>query len=93
MNKNNSIERSIILRILRRVCPSELYEGIEGDLIEQYDGELKIVGEKKARINFLFHALKFIRPGIILRNKFSIQLINLIMRVAESFEEQSILVH
>lgn len=79
MNKDDSIERSFILRILRKICPDEFYEGIEGDLLERYDQESKVIGKKKARVRFLFHALKFIRPGIILRNKFSIRLINLIM--------------
>src|SRR5258706_7089268 len=79
MNGNDSIERSLILRILRKLCTNDLDEGIEGDLIEQYEEELKTKGEKMARVRFFFHALKFIRPGIILRNKFSIRLINLIM--------------
>ena len=37
MNRDDSVERSFILRIFRKICPGELYEGIEGDLIEQYE--------------------------------------------------------
>src|SRR5277367_1806243 len=79
MNENDFIDRNITLRFLRKLCPNELYEGIEGDLVERYEAELKAVGRKRARVRFFFLALKFIRPGIILRNKFSIQFTTLMM--------------
>ena len=34
-------------RLLRAICPDELYEQIEGDLIEMYNYELKTVGKRK----------------------------------------------
>ena len=70
---------NLALGILQRFCPRNLFEGIEGDLIEQFEVDVAAVGERKASIRLFFNALKFLRPGIILRNKFSIQLINLIM--------------
>ncbi len=64
------------LRLLAWYCPRDLYEGIEGDLVEQFDEDVKQFGEKRARKKFAWSVLKFFRPGIILRNKFTVQLIN-----------------
>lgn len=61
-------------RLLRGICPEELFEQIEGDLIEIYNYDVKTIGERKAKLRFLSTALRFFRPGIILRNKFSIEL-------------------
>ncbi|MCW5912883.1 MAG: ABC transporter permease [Cyclobacteriaceae bacterium] len=60
-------------------CPPGLYEGIEGDLLEQFENDRKEFGEKKARRRFAWHVVKFFRPGIFLRNRFSNQLINTVM--------------
>jgi putative ABC transport system permease protein len=59
-------------RLLRAICPKELFEQIEGDLIEIYNYDVKTVGEKKARLKFIITAVRFFRPGIFLRNKFSL---------------------
>lgn len=67
------------LNILRRVCPPDLYEGIEGDLLEQFEVDVKVAGVKKARRRFMGNAIRFLHPSIILRNKFSFDLINTIM--------------
>src|SRR5258708_2119020 len=66
-------------RFLRWFCPPELYEGIAGDLLEQFDCDKKEVGEKSARRRFVWNTVNFFRPSIILRNRFSIQLMNTIM--------------
>ena len=79
MNRGSPIERSFILRVFRKVCPPELYEGIEGDLIERFEEDSEAFGRQKAKTKLIFHTLKFFRPDIILRNKFSIQLINFTM--------------
>src|SRR5688572_23298220 len=60
-----------VLRFLAWFCPQDLYEGIEGDLIEQFDEEVKDFGVAVARRRFLANTLRFLRPGIIFRNKFS----------------------
>lgn len=67
------------LQLLQRFCPSDLYEGIEGDLLEQFDADVQAVGVKKANRRFVWHVLKFLRPGILLRNRFTLNLITTIM--------------
>ncbi len=67
------------LRLLSLFCPSSLYESIEGDLLEQFEEDLKEAGEKKARRKLMWNVIKFFRPGIILRNKYSINLIQYAM--------------
>src|SRR3954470_499393 len=59
-----------LLRFLAWVCPEALYESIEGDLVEQLESDRKEFGEKIARRKFVINVLKFIRPGIFLRNRF-----------------------
>jgi putative ABC transport system permease protein len=57
-----------------------LYEGIEGDLLEQFDDDLRVYSNHtKARRQFVINTLKFFRPDIILRNRFALQLINTLM--------------
>lgn len=34
-------------RLLRAICPNDLFEQIEGDLIEIYNNDVKTVGKKK----------------------------------------------
>src|SRR6185436_4509900 len=77
-NRNTSPPR-YALHFLEWFCPRELHEGIEGDLLEQFEIDAKTLGEEKARQVFKWRVLKFFRTEIILRNKFSFQLINVIM--------------
>lgn len=60
-------------------CPPDLYEGIEGDLIQQFACDVKEAGEKIARRRLVLNVLRFFRPAIIFRNRFSFQLINTAM--------------
>jgi putative ABC transport system permease protein len=60
-------------RLLRAICPDELYEQIEGDLIEIYNYEVKTIGKRKAKVRFILACFRFFRPGIVLRNKFSVR--------------------
>lgn len=64
------------LRFLEWACPPGLYEGIEGDLLEQYEIDVLAIGERKAKRKFIWTLIKFLRPGIILRNRFSLSIIN-----------------
>ncbi len=66
-------------RLLRTICPKEFFEQIEGDLIEVYNHDVKSIGERKAKLNFIIISLRFFRPEIILRNRFSVQLTNIPM--------------
>jgi putative ABC transport system permease protein len=56
-----------------------LYEGIEGDLLEAFDHDVERFGLNRARRRMIWSTLRFFRLEIILRNKFSRQLINTIM--------------
>jgi putative ABC transport system permease protein len=67
------------VRFLRAICPEHLLEEIEGDLFQKYNKDLKLWGRKKARQKFIWNVVRFFRPGIILRNKFSFQLIDTTM--------------
>ncbi|MCW5912884.1 MAG: ABC transporter permease [Cyclobacteriaceae bacterium] len=72
-------ENRLPLRFLRWFCPPALYEGIEGDLLEQFESDIKEFGEKKAKRRFVWNVVKFFRPGIFLRNRISTHIINTIM--------------
>ena len=58
------------VNLLKAICPKELFEQIEGDLIEIYNYDVKTVGEQKAKLKFIITAVRFFRPAIIFRNKF-----------------------
>src|SRR5687768_13811890 len=60
-------------RLLRAICPDELYEQIEGDLIEIYNYEVKTAGKRKAKLRFILACIRFFRPGIVLRNKITLE--------------------
>lgn len=79
MNREHAHPPRVGLRFLRWFCPPKLFEGIEGDLLEQFEKDITESGEQIAKRRFLWHVLKFFRPGIILRNKFSTQFINIVM--------------
>ena len=59
---------------LRWICPAYLIEEIEGDLIQRYDRDVSKLGARKAKQKMLWNIIRFCRPGIVLRNKFSIGL-------------------
>lgn len=61
------------LRILRWVCPPQLLEEIEGDLEQQFSHDVRRHGERNARRRFMLKSLSFIRPGILLRHRFSFE--------------------
>ena len=66
-------------RVLRFICPLYLYEEIEGDLIQKFNLDVKKFGESKAKRRLIWNAIRFFRPGIILRNNFSVELNQLYM--------------
>lgn len=78
-------ENRLPLRFLRRFCPPELYEGIEGDLLEQFELDVALVGETRAKRKLFWNTVRFMRPGILMRNRFNNNLINTIM-VANYFK-------
>jgi putative ABC transport system permease protein len=58
--------------LLELFCPSEILEGVEGDLQEQFESDQKVHGYKKARRKLFWNVMRFFRPGIILRNKINL---------------------
>jgi len=62
------------LRFLAWFCPASLYEGIEGDLLEQFQTNVKSKKLWMAKAIFYWHVITFFRLEIILRNRFSPQL-------------------
>ncbi|MGK7390309.1 MAG: ABC transporter permease [Candidatus Cyclobacteriaceae bacterium M2_1C_046] len=66
-------------------CPDNLFESIYGDLLEEFDEDVKIDGVRKAKRRFTLKVIQFFRPGIIMRNSFNFNLISHIM-VASYFK-------
>ncbi len=67
------------LRLLELFCPPPLYEGIAGDLVEQFEMDSAALGLAKAKRRLALNAIRFLRPSILLRHNFSNPLINAIM--------------
>jgi putative ABC transport system permease protein len=68
-----------VMRLLRWFCPDHLFEEIEGDLIQKFQRDVRTFGEVKARRRLVWSVVRFCRPGIVLRNRFSKNIINTIM--------------
>src|SRR5688572_29132875 len=66
-------------KLLRVICPEELHDQIEGDLIEIYNHDVKTIGMRRAKLRFIAACLRFIRPGILLRNKFYLKFMHMTM--------------
>jgi putative ABC transport system permease protein len=69
----------IAFRILKWFCPPHLLEEIEGDLMQKFERDVKSVGERKAKRRLLWNAIRFFRPGILIRNDFQLKLIFMLM--------------
>jgi putative ABC transport system permease protein len=67
---------TLAFMFLEWFCPPKLYEGIEGDLREQFHLDTSAYGERFARRRLWIGVLRFFRPGIVLRNSVSFQIIN-----------------
>lgn len=59
---------------LQAICPEELWEEIEGDLIQRHHQHLARHGRRLAAWKLFKNTLHYARPGIVLRNKFSFDL-------------------
>ncbi len=66
-------ENHLAIRLLRAFCPPQLLEEIEGDLIQKFERDAKLYGERKAKRKLLWNTIRFLRPGIVLRKKSSHQ--------------------
>src|SRR5688572_9486242 len=72
MSNKRTPAHSLTLWFIRLICPQHLYEEIEGDLIQKYKRDVKKFGERRARQKFGWNTLRFFRPGILFRNKLSL---------------------
>ncbi|MCB0669730.1 MAG: ABC transporter permease [Saprospiraceae bacterium] len=59
-----------IQTFLQWFCPDDLIEGILGDLLEQYEDNIKEYGIRKSNMTFIWQVIRLFHPSIILRNKF-----------------------
>lgn len=62
------------ISFLRWFCPPQLYEGIEGDLLEQFERDKADTGVHQARRRFVWNLITFFRPGILIRHQFSVSM-------------------
>lgn len=61
----------VALQLLRWFCPPHLLEEIEGDLLQKFERDVKLLGERTAKQRLLWNTIRFLRPGIVLRHKLS----------------------
>lgn len=57
------------LRFLKWFCPPQLLEEIEGDLLYRYEKDKSQWGSRKANQRLWWSVIRFLRPGILMRNK------------------------
>lgn len=79
MKKFNDRIPPRVFRLLQWFCPAHLYEEIEGDLIQRFNTDLKKFGERRAKRRLIWNVIRFLRPEILLRNKFRTPIIRLYM--------------
>lgn len=51
-----------MIRFIRLFCPDNLFEEIEGDLIERFQCDVKDHGEGKAKRRFAWNVIRFSGP-------------------------------
>ena len=73
MNNKRIRPYALALWFIRLICPKQLLEEIEGDLIQKFRRDVELYGATKAKIKLIWNTIRFLRPGIILRNKFSMK--------------------
>ncbi|NND34867.1 MAG: FtsX-like permease family protein [Saprospiraceae bacterium] len=65
-----------LLVFLEWICPPDLLEGIQGDLIEKFEKDSQIRGISAARRILFWNVLRLIHPAILLRNNWSFKWFN-----------------
>lgn len=68
---DNRVSKNRALQLLRWACPERLVEEIEGDLIQRYARECITLGTRRANRRLSWNALRFLRPGILLRRRWN----------------------
>jgi putative ABC transport system permease protein len=85
MNEDPIQPPALVIKLLSWICPDHLFEEIEGDLIQKFQRDVSVFGEGKARRRLVWNAVRFFRPGIVFRNRFSTNIFNTVM-VASYFK-------
>ena len=67
----------IARQFLEWFCPGELYESIQGDLLERFIDDVETKGVKAAKRRYCWNTLRFFHPDILLRNSFKTPSMNL----------------
>jgi ABC-type antimicrobial peptide transport system permease subunit len=88
MKQEEDILHHWSLRWFRFICPPQMIEEIEGDLLQQYGLDIRRYSKRKARRKLAWRAISYFRPGILLRHKLTIQLLSFYM-VANYFKISS----
>ncbi len=57
------------IRLLRRFCPADLLESLEGDLLEKYETDQNRISKRKAKIRLWWNVARLFHPVILMRNK------------------------
>jgi putative ABC transport system permease protein len=70
MKERPSSRNHRALKFLAWFCPPHLIEGVEGDLVEQFFLDVDSHGPTLANRRLWLGVLRFLRPGIVLRNSF-----------------------
>ncbi len=79
MKKDEPVPPRWAITLLRTICPAKSFEEIEGDLVQKFYRDQNRFGLKRAKREFIWNVLRYIRPEIILRNHFSFELNPLVM--------------
>ncbi|HTH55850.1 MAG TPA: ABC transporter permease [Cyclobacteriaceae bacterium] len=79
MKKYQPVPPTWAIRLLRIICPAKSFEEIEGDLTEEFYRDLRRFGPKRARREFAWNVVRYARPAIVSRNKYSFHLNTLAM--------------
>jgi putative ABC transport system permease protein len=69
MNRKDPLVVRWTIGFVRWFCPPLLVEGIEGDLLEEFDNDVQKNGKGAAGRRLIWNALKFFRLSIIMRNR------------------------
>lgn len=70
---------NLAIRFLQLICPDHLLEEIEGDLLQRYRRDVMKFGEAAAKRRLVWNTIRFLRAGIILRNRLSASWMNTTM--------------
>src|SRR5688500_8882737 len=81
MNKGRHI--GFAFRFLRWFCPGHLLEEIEGDLMQKFNRDINAAAYahcssryrlRRAKLHLLWNVIRFFRPAIVMRSRFSFEL-------------------